>query len=277
LPENAGVVVAAGDDCAAVRVPGAERLQLLKTDCIVEGVHFLRETDPARVGWKAVARTVSDFAAMGGRPEHLLITLVTPGDRELAWVEGLYAGMKRCALEYGATIVGGECSRGGADGAVVVSVSGTGSVAEGHLLRRSGGQPGDDLWVTGTLGGSLAGKHLDFHPRVAEGQWLAAQAGVRAAMDLSDGLAMDLPRLARASACGFTVDREALPCAEGAGVEQALGDGEDYELLLAVDVAVRESLASAWGERFPDLALTRVGRLRDGKAGELAGGWDHFR
>ena len=276
LPTNAEVVVAAGDDCAVVRTEGATDLELLKTDCIVEGVHFETGTEAERVGWKAVARTLSDFGAMGGRPGHLLVTLVVPGEREVGWVEALYVGMRRCAEAYGATIVGGECPRLADGGPVVISVSGTGMVTPDHLLTRHGGKAGDDLWVTGVLGGSLAGKHLDFHPRLAEGQWLGAQAGVHAAMDLSDGLAMDLPRLARASQCGFSVTRESIPCSAGVDVRQAIGDGEDYELLLSADAALRASLQEAWAKAFPDLAITRIGQLVEGGGDELEGGWDHF-
>ena len=274
LPTQPSVLVGPGDDCAVVE--GGADLELLKTDCIVEGVHFSPETDPERVGWKAAARTISDFAAMGGWPRHLLVTVVVSGERELAWLEGIYAGLSRCADEFGAAVVGGECSRPGRGEATVISVSGTGGVERGHLLTRSGGKPGDELWVTGSLGGSIAGKHLDFHPRVAEGRWLAAQAGVHAAMDLSDGLAMDLPRLARASGCGFQLDTEAIPCTEGASPAQAMGDGEDYELLVAVEESVGTSLAAEWSARFPGLRFTRVGHFVAEETGELSGGWDHF-
>jgi thiamine-monophosphate kinase len=276
LPSGAEVVVGPGDDCAVVQVPGGDDLQLLKTDCIVESVHFLKEAAPERVGWKAVARVLSDFAAMGGSPDHLLVTLVVSQECALEWVDGVYAGMTRCASRFGASIVGGECSRLPEGSPAVLSVSGTGRVTLEALVLRSGGHVGDSLYVTGRLGGSLAGKHLDFVPRLEESACLVSRKGVRAMMDLSDGLAMDLPRLARASGCGFVLEESAIPCNAGVGVKEAVGDGEDYELLLAVDPWARSAVETAWRTQFPDLPLTRIGELCEGQAGEISGGWDHF-
>ena len=139
---------------------------------------------------------------------------------------------------------------------------------------RSGGKPGDAIWVTGRLGGSLVGKHLSFFPRVEEGRWIAANLRPTAMMDLSDGLAMDLPRLAKSSGCGFRLMREAIPISEGCLLDQALGDGEDFELLFTAppDVDV-----IGWREMFPGLELTRIGDLvPEGQGDSLAGGWDHF-
>jgi thiamine-monophosphate kinase len=276
LPSGAEVVVGPGDDCAVVQVPGSDELQLLKTDCIVESVHFLKEAAPERVGWKAVARVLSDVAAMGGTPDHLLVTLVVSQECTLEWVDGVYAGMTRCASRFGASIVGGECSRLPEGSPAVLSVSGTGRVNPKALVLRSGGRVGDSLYVTGRLGGSLAGKHLDFVPRLEEASCLVSRKGVRAMMDLSDGLAMDLPRLARASGCGFVLEESAIPCNAGVGVKEAVGDGEDYELLLAVDPWARSAVETAWRAQFPDLPLTRIGELCEGEAGEISGGWDHF-
>ena len=276
LPSGADVLVGPGDDCAVVRLPSEEGLQLLKTDCIVESVHFLPDTEAERVGWKAVARVLSDFAAMGGRPDHLLVTLVVSKGCAVEWVDGLYAGMTRCASRFGATIVGGECSSVPEGAPAVISISGTGKVVEEQLVLRSGGKPGDLIYVTGRLGGSLLGKHLDFVPRLEEASWLVSQGGVQAMMDLSDGLAKDLSRLARASGCGFSVREEVIPCNEGVSIEGAIGDGEDYELLLALDAENANEMASRWSEQFPDLPLTCIGELIEGDSGELSGGWDHF-
>ncbi len=262
-----------GDDCAVVD-EGGEMLRLLKTDALVEGVHFLRDADPKAVGWKAVARVVSDFAAMGGTGEHFLVTLALPGSMEIAWIEDFYRGMGECLTRYGASLAGGETSRVPEGSAAVISVAATGSVARGKVVMRSGGRPGDVIWVTGRLGGSLAGKHLTFSPRVEEGRWIAGHLRPTTMMDLSDGLAKDLPRLAKSSGCGFRLDRAAIPISEGCSVEQALGDGEDFELLFTAppDVA-REG----WGEMFPGLELTRIGELVPETEGEnLKGGWDHF-
>ena len=262
-----------GDDCAVVD-EGGERLRLLKTDALVEGVHFLRDADAKAVGWKAVARVISDFAAMGGVGEHFLVTLALPGTMEVAWIEDFYRGMGECLARYGARLAGGETSRVPEGSAAVISVAAAGSVARGKAVMRSGGRPGDGIWVTGRLGGSLAGKHLTFFPRVEEGRWIAENLRPMAMMDLSDGLAKDLPRLAKSTGCGFSLDRVAIPISEGCSLAQALGDGEDFELLFT---APPDADVSGWREIFPELELTRIGELvPEGEGESLAGGWDHF-
>jgi thiamine-monophosphate kinase len=143
---------------------------------------------------------------------------------------------------------------------------------------RSGGRPGDRLLVTGSLGGSRAGKHLDFQPRLEQAMWLAERGALHAMMDLSDGLARDLPRLAAVSDCGFRLDRDAIPCSAGCQVEQALNDGEDFELLVALDPCECAGVMSDWRRQFPQLSLTVIGQLVErGEGEELSGGWDHFQ
>jgi thiamine-monophosphate kinase len=262
-----------GDDCAVVD-DGGERLALLKTDGMVEGVHFLKGAEAKAVGWKAVARVVSDFAAMGGVAERFLVTVALPGMMEISWIEGFYKGMGECMDRYGAKLAGGETCRVPEGSAAVISIAATGSVERGMVVLRSGGKCGDGLWVTGRLGGSLQGKHLTFSPRVEEARWLAEHFRATAMMDLSDGLAKDLPRLAKASGCGFRLEREAIPLTAGCTLEQALCDGEDFELLLA---APADADTGDWAERFPGLGLTRIGELvADGEGEILEGGWDHF-
>ncbi|MGL5016869.1 MAG: thiamine-phosphate kinase, partial [Luteolibacter sp.] len=164
-----------------------------------------------------------------------------------------------------------------AGSAAVISIAATGSVLRRHLVLRSTAQAGDALFVTGTLGGSIAGKHLDFTPRLREASWLVAEFKPTAMMDLSDGLAKDLPRLAAASRCGFQIDRSALPLSPGCTPAQALGDGEDYEILFTLEAGRAAALLAAWSHRFPALPLTRIGQLVAEAAGEsLAGGWEHF-
>ncbi len=275
LPSRRDVVIGPGDDCAAVRIPGSRDLLLLKTDCVVEGVHYLCEEDPARVGRKALCRALSDIGAMGGRPDHALVTIFTPKDREVAYWQAFYRGMAAAARKYGVGIVGGETSHS-AEAAVTVAL--TGRVEARQVVTRAGGRAGHILFVTGRLGGSLRGKHLDFEPRLAQGQWLAQKGCASAMMDLSDGLAADLPRLAAASGCGFEIDPAALPRNPGCSVEQALTDGEDYELLLAVPPKKAALLPAAWKRTFPRLRLTRIGRLlkAGAKSSALGAGFDHF-
>lgn len=271
LPMSDEVVVGPGDDCAVVGT--GNLLMLLKTDAVVAGVHFLPEEEARRVGWKAVARVLSDFAAMGGKPGELLVTVALAPEVEVAWVSGLYEGMTACLERHGGCIVGGETTSLPPGTPTMVSVAGRGMVARKNLVTRGGGRAGDTVYVTGTLGGSIRGKHLDFTPRLEEAAWLTDHFEITAMMDLSDGLAKDLPRLAARSGVGFEIDREALPLSEGVGLAQALGDGEDYELLFTSG----EEIVERWCERFPELLLSRVGRLIAGTGEAIDGGWDHFR
>jgi thiamine-monophosphate kinase len=274
-----GVQTAAGDDCAVVRAPGAAEFQLLKTDCVLEGVHFAAGTEPARVGWKAICRPLSDIAAMGGQPRYALVTLALAAGTSVAFAKGVYRGIARAAREFGVVVVGGETAR--SPGPCFISVCIVGTVPRRRCVLRGGGRVGDRLYVTGRLGGSLpSGRHLRFRPRLAEGQWLAANFRISAMMDLSDGLAADLPRLARASGTGFHLQREAVPRAPGCSAEQALGDGEDYELLFALAPGKAAPLEKLWRRQFPRVRLTAIGELAT--PGECRGlgderGYEHFR
>ena len=196
LTAGTKVVVGPGDDCAVVAGAGRGMVDLLKTDCLVEGVHYTSDAPAGQVGWKAVARVVSDFAAMGAEPRHLLITIALPPEREVTWVEKLYRGMDKCAVQFGAAIVGGETSSLPPGTPGMISVAATGTAPRRRIVLRSGGRAGDAIFVTGRLGGSLSGRHLKFVPRVCEALWLSDRFRILAMMDLSDGLAKDLPRLA---------------------------------------------------------------------------------
>jgi thiamine-monophosphate kinase len=265
-----------GDDCAVVDA-GGDELILLKTDALVENVHYTIHDSPRQVGWKAIARVVSDFAAMGGHPSEYMITLALPSSTALAWVEDMYRGMASCMERYGGLLVGGETTSIPKGSAQVISISGMGRVRKEHLILRSGGKPGDILLVTGSLGGSLAGKHLNFEPRMEAAHWLAKQSLPHAMMDLSDGLAKDLPRLAEASGCGFLLERQAIPRTKDCTLDQALNDGEDFELLLAIPPDQWIHMRTLWSQTFPFLPLSRIGTLVSPEAGEsLTGGWDHF-
>ena len=280
LPVHPDVAVGAGDDCAVLRFPGNPRLlQLFKTDVVVEGVHFLTGTPAPAVGWKALCRTVSDVAAMGGWPTSAVITLIVPPNRPMRWVTGLYRGLRRAADAHRVSIVGGETSRMPGNGPAVVNVSLLGTVEKHRCVLRSGGRAGDVLLVTGKLGGSLAGWHLRFTPRLDQARWLTENFRPTAMMDLSDGLAADLPRLASASGTGFHLDEASLPRRRGATLAQALGDGEDFELLFALPRKKVPSLLEAWRGAFPRLPLTAIGHLTAQSGvpnGAPAGGFDHF-
>lgn len=277
LSRHRSVVLGAGDDCAVVRCPGRDKLQLLKTDCIVEGIHFTTASPPALVGWKAMARPLSDFAAMSGVPQFALVTLIVPAEKTLAWTKRIYRGLEKAARAFGVAIVGGETSS--IKGSAVISVSVTGFVEKDRWVGRGGGKAQDDLFVTGRLGGSRRGRHLKFAPRIVEARWLTRNFSIHAMMDLSDGLGADLPRLARASRVAFEVEENALPLQSGCSVTQAISDGEDYELLFAISPGESARLQKSWRRRFPKLPLTRIGRLRSpsGKNQTLSRGYLHFR
>lgn len=248
-----------GDDCAVVEFPGAKSLLVLKTDCIVEKIHFEPSTKPDLIGWKAMMRPLSDFAAVSAIPRFALITLIVPAARSTSWVKRLYRGLERAASKLEVVIVGGETSATRGPAAISVSVSGF--VERNRRASRRGAKKGDDLFVTGRLGGSLRGKHLRFVPRIHESRWLTKNFRVHAMMDLSDGLGADLPRLAKASKLGFKIDRRLLPLAAGAKIDDAISDGEDYELLLAIPPRDRARLQNSWRKKFPRLPLTRIGSL----------------
>ncbi len=278
VPLDPAPAAGPGDDCAVID-PGSAHpaLLLLKTDALVEHVHFLPDAPARAVGWKSCARVVSDFAAMGGHPAHFLVTLALPPQTPVAWAEDLYRGIADCLQRFGGTLAGGETSSVPPSSAALISIAATGSVLRHHLTLRSTAKPGHALLVTGTLGGSRLAKHLSFIPRMKETDWLVSHFKPTAMMDLSDGLARDLLRLASTSGCGFVLDRDYLPVTEGCTVAEALGDGEDFEILLAMEEDRVAGLLAAWGQEFPELALTRIGCLVEAGTGEiLEGGWEHF-
>lgn len=272
-PAVAGI----GDDCAAVVAPRG-KLMLLKTDCVVEQRHFRASDSPAAVGWKGACRAVSDLAACGGEPQHALITCVLREKQTGRWLDGLYCGIEKAGREFGFHVVGGELAR--TDGPAVINVAMTGSVARREFIPRGGGRTGDILYVTGMLGGSLrSGWHLRFRPRLREARWLAKHIRPSAMMDLSDGLAADLPRLAAESGTGFVVDANAVPRRRGVSLRAALSDGEDFELLFAAPEKKSARLEREWKRRFPALRLTRIGHLAQRRVAQglgAASGYDHF-
>jgi thiamine-monophosphate kinase len=276
VPVPADQPLGPGDDCAAIRPAAKGRLVLLKTDCVAEDVHFLRSHDPARVGWKALCRPLSDIAAMGGTPREALVTFFSPPDLEADYWKKFYRGLGRAARRFGVTIAGGEMSR--QKQGIAVSIALLGEVPAKKLLRRSGGKPGDALFVTGVLGGSLAGHHLNFVPRLEEGRWLAENHTPSAMMDLSDGLGSDLPRLARASGCGFQIDYHQVPKRRDSSLQGALTDGEDYELLFSISPRKVNGLLADWPKVFPKTRLTAIGLLTRKKSAPAGwhAGWDHF-
>jgi thiamine-monophosphate kinase len=272
------VLYGPGDDCALVETRDHQNLLVLKADCVVAGVHFLPTANALHVGWKAMMRPLSDFAATSAVPQSALITLIAPEKTTVEWVERLYGGLSRAAKRFKVSIVGGEMSR--TAGPVAISVSVAGFVERNRSVSRQGGKAGDDLFVTGRLGGALKQKHLQFVPRIVESRWLTRNFPIHAMMDLSDGLGADLPRLAKASRVGFAIELESLPLARGAKIDNAISEGEDYELLFAISRRERNRLLRSWQKRFPRLLLTRIGsfsRRSTGNLQPLPRGYTHFQ
>jgi thiamine-monophosphate kinase len=272
------VVNGPGDDCAVVETRDRRKFLVLKTDCVVAGVHFLPTANALDVGWKAMMRPLSDFAATSAVPQFALITLIAPEQTKVEWVERLYRGLRRAAKRFKVSIVGGEMSS--TPGPVAISVSVVGFVERDRWVSRRGGKVGDDLFVTGRLGGAVKQKHLQFVPRIAESRWLTKNFSIHAMMDLSDGLGADLPRLARASRVRFAIEMENLPLTRGAKIDDAISEGEDYELLFAISPRDRNRLERAWRKKFPKLPLTRIGflsQLSTKNSQLLPRGYVHFQ
>jgi len=275
LPSNSSVVVGAGDDCAVLDAGVPDRLLLFKTDAVVEGVHFTPGTAPEKIGHKALGRCLSDIAAMAGTPSAALVTLALPRDFNPDFVEAIYIGMNALARRHQVAIVGGETTTN--PGGILISVALLGWVPRGKGVLRSGAEPGDAIFVTGELGGSLAGKHLEFEPRLAEARWLAQQFSLHAMLDISDGLAGDLRHILMASRVGaellataIPVSREARRAAKATPSTKppllaALTDGEDFELLFTVASRDAVPLLDAWKKQFPGLALTCIGKIKAGE------------
>jgi thiamine-monophosphate kinase len=294
------VVVGPGDDAAVV--PPTTGQLVLTTDALVEGVHFRRDVSTARdLGFKAIAVNLSDVAAMAGSPRFALCALTLSADVDAAWVMELAGGMRECCDEFAVSLVGGNIARGRD---VTIAVTVTGEVAPGRAVRRDGARPGDRLVVTGSLGGAAAGLRLAAQrtwsdddrdalrrqvrptPRVGEGAVLASH-GATAMIDVSDGLALDLSRICAASGVGARVELSSIPRHPAADEDEALGGGEDYELLATLpdDEAVtraRSQLHDAFG-----VPLTAIGGIieeglvaagSDGRERPLTPtGWDHLR
>jgi len=272
LPTNASVVVGAGDDCAVLEAGVPDRLLLFKTDAVVEGVHFTSAAAPEMIGHKALGRCLSDIAAMAGTPTAALVTIGLPRDFNPGFVEAIYTGFNALARRYDVAVVGGETTTN--PGGIFISVALIGWVPRGKGVLRSGAEAGDALFVTGELGGSIAGKHLDFEPRLVEAQWLARHFPIHAMQDISDGLATDLRHILAASRVGAELLAASIPVSRAARLAAkagssakpallaALTDGEDFELLFTVASRDAVPVLDAWRKRFPKLALTCIGKIK---------------
>ncbi len=283
LPVNQTVVVGAGDDCAVLDFGLPDKLFLFKTDAVVEGVHFQKDAPPEKIGRKALARCLSDIAAMAGTPTAAVVTIGLPEPFKTEAVVEIYEGLRALAQKHGVAIVGGETTAN--PERLFISIALLGTVSRGKQVLRSTAKAGDAIFVTGELGGSSGGKHLDFEPRLAEARWLAETFSIHAMIDLSDGLAGDLRHLLKVGGLGAELLKSAIPVSRAAKVGSsrcddrtaqravpttktplaaALTDGEDFELLFTVAAGDAVKLLDAWKKQFPKLRLSCIGKITTG-------------
>jgi thiamine-monophosphate kinase len=266
LPSSgADVLVGSGpDDCAVIDFAQPTQLAI-STDTIVEGTHFSGGDEPRLIGWKAMAAALSDLAASGCTPGWGLISAAVGRGRGEEWLKSLAEGMIACAEKYGLAIVGGDTVSAGL---TCLTVTVMGKPFGASAILRSGAQVGDVVAVTGTLGGSISGRHLRVEPRFAEIEKIIALASPHACMDISDGLSLDLSRLTRESGCGARIFVDRIPVSDAARdlsaqtgrtpLSHALEDGEDFELLFTLPPDRWEFLNDKWNLETP---LTEIGEI----------------
>ncbi len=287
------LLVGLGDDAAVIRTT-PERQLVVTSDLLTDGVDFrLQECDPRRVGRKAIAVNLSDLAAMAAVPLAVIVSVALPrrGAAELS--RAIYEGIFELTRRYDVALAGGDTNTW--DGGLVISVTALGETTAKGPVRRGGALPGDSILVTGPLGGSILGKHFDFEPRVREALLLHERYELHAGIDVSDGLSIDLARLAGESHCGAALDLQTVPISDDArqlaqqpdggqtALEHALSDGEDFELILVVPRSQAERILldqplathiTCIGTMVPQLGLWS--RASDGQLRPLeAHGYEH--
>lgn len=261
-----------GDDCAVLDwLP--EGQAILTTDSISYGQHFDDNISANHAGAKLIKRNLSDIAAMGGVPGPAVLALLSGPDLSIRWLQDFFCGIRHACECYAVPLVGGDISSlTPGNFSAVLTLTGTAFTPR----LRSAGQLGDALYVTGSLGGSMLGKHYRFEPRLAEGQWLSTQPHCHAMMDLSDGLGKDLQSLLPGDAAA-RLNLDQLPVAAAAldramqsgleAIEHVFCDGEDYELLFSMDAATdRQSFEQAWTQQFPETPLSCIGCIQAGSS-----------
>lgn len=263
------VIVGIGDDTAVLPY-GSSKYLLLTTDMTAEGVHFKKGAKAAGIGHKALARNISDIAAMGGMPTYAVVSIGLPKRTTQRFVEGLYSGINTLANRFSVAVVGGDTI---ASPHVVINIALLGQIRKKDLVLRRGAKPGDWIFVTGPLGRAWkTDKHLTFTPRVAEARFLVERFKPNAMIDISDGLAGDLGHILEQSRVGAELFEQQIPCNPGAGSNNALYDGEDFELLFTLNPAKAKALLS-WQEKsrrwffYPIGGITKASGLRLQKAG----------
>lgn len=280
IKNDPSVVRGIGDD-AAVLEYSRDRYQLWTADMLIEGVDWTSGAPAKDIGYKALACSLSDIAAMGGIPRYGLVSLGLPKAKAREFVDGFYSGLLKLARKFQVNIVGGDL---GHSDKIVVDVSLIGEVAKKKLVLRNGAKVNDILFVSGELGGSIYGRHLRFIPRLKESAYLVNNYKVNAMLDISDGLSLDLSRICRASGVGAVIYEELIPVSKDAKeFSEALDMGEDFELLFSLPLKEARRLIKSGNKAFKAIGEIRPRQegiriiSRDSKVRELvARGYQHF-
>lgn len=245
-----------GDDAAVVKI-AKNSLLLFTSDMLIEDVHFTRKQLPEAIGHKAISCSLSDIAAMGGQPLYALISIALPKNLNVAVAKGIYRGMQRTAKKFGLNIIGGDTNS--AD-KIIIDVSMCGKAVGGKVVLRNGACKDDLIFVTGDLGGSNKGGHLDFIPRLREARFLVDRYRVHAMIDITDGLISDLGHIIKKSKKSALLWQESIPVAAVAdSLNDAFYTGEDFELLFTIAASDAEALKRQWP--FKKVKLTCIGKI----------------
>ncbi|OHB55153.1 MAG: hypothetical protein A2173_00265 [Planctomycetes bacterium RBG_13_44_8b] len=278
-----------GDDMAEIRLAGDVTV-LITTDMLLDGIHFdLLKTTIKQVGYKAMATSLSDCAAMATVPVAAVVAVALPrgfGQKEL---KQLHSGITLAGDKYNCPLIGGDITVWRKKEPFAINVAMLSRPAGNNPIKRSGAKAGDSICVTGSLGGAISGKHLKFEPRVKEAIKLAQMVTVNSMMDISDGLSSDLNRICRASDVGALIIAEKIPISKQAKktkdpLNSALNDGEDFELLFTLSPQECEKLLRIWDDRVP---ITQIGIITDTRKMQIkmpngrmvvmkVGGYDHL-
>ena len=238
-PTRSKAMISIGDDTAVLPL-NKDKYQLWTTDMLIEGVHFKKTDDPIWIGHKALACSLSDIAAMGGRPSYALLSLGISPRKTVAYVKKIRQGFERLSQAFNVDLVGGDTVK---SEKLILNVTVLGEVPKKYLTLRSKARVGDLIYVSGPLGKSLPTKaHLQFQPRLREAQYLVSNYKIHSMIDCSDGLAGDLGHILKESSCGARLLEELIPRRERATVKQALYDGEDFELIFTLSAKEAERL-----------------------------------
>jgi thiamine-monophosphate kinase len=278
-----------GDDMAQIRI-GNESV-FITPDILLDGVHFnLKQATLKQVGYKAMAVSLSDCAAMATIPAAAVVSVALPKSYGTEELKDLHSGITRAGDKFGCALVGGDITCWKSENAFAISVAMLSKQAKNNPVKRSGAKTGDIICVTGSLGGAGLGKHLEFVPRVKEALKIAQTVTVNSMIDLSDGLSSDLNRICKQSSVGAVIEAAKIPVSDDAmkidnPLDSALNDGEDFELLFTLSQSDCKKLFQKWDE---PLQIHKIGtinqngkiqiKMQDGRQLELeAKGYDHFR